>query len=147
LTWTYSGDPSASNRDKVRFLVHDTDTTRQLITDEEVAWALTDAGGNYYRAAATCCRVIGSEFAQSNVTVGDVAEVFFGADANWTTLAEEYDRKAAAVGSCPSPFLGGASVDRRRDNAADTDRTLPRSWFGQFDDPPIRLTSTSTSQP
>jgi hypothetical protein len=62
-------------------------------------------------------------------------------------LAAEYERRAVAVGSCPSPFLGGSSVDRRRDNATDTDRTAPRSWFGQFDYRPVRLTSTSTSQP
>lgn len=41
MTWTYSGNPTSSDRDAVRFLVADTDSTDPLITDEEIAYLLT----------------------------------------------------------------------------------------------------------
>lgn len=147
LTWTYSStSASLSLKDRVRFLVRDTDTTHQLVQDEEINWALTDVGNNYYAAAATVCRTIGASLRSADmVTVGDVTEKGTQSK-DWMDLADEYDRKAVAVGSCPSPFLGGSSVDRRKSNATDTDRTLPRVWFGQFDFPPVSLTSTSTSR-
>jgi hypothetical protein len=33
MTWSYSGDPSSSSTDAVRFLVGDTDTNDQLISN------------------------------------------------------------------------------------------------------------------
>jgi hypothetical protein len=36
MAWTYSGDPSTSDRDAVRFYVQDTDPDFQLIADEEI---------------------------------------------------------------------------------------------------------------
>jgi hypothetical protein len=41
MTWNYSGDPSASLRDTVRFLIGDTDPADPLISDEEIGYALT----------------------------------------------------------------------------------------------------------
>jgi len=47
MTWTYGGAPgtttSATRRDAVRLLVGDTDTTDQQITDEEIAFGLSQA--------------------------------------------------------------------------------------------------------
>ena len=40
MTWSYSGDPSASSLDEVRFLVGDTDSTEQLVQNEEIAYAI-----------------------------------------------------------------------------------------------------------
>lgn len=39
--WTYDGDPMGDRKDEVRFLVGDTDTTEQLVTDEEVNFVLS----------------------------------------------------------------------------------------------------------
>lgn len=39
-TWTYSGDPTASQRDEVRFLVQDTDEDLPLLLDAEVDYLL-----------------------------------------------------------------------------------------------------------
>lgn len=144
-TWTYSGSPGTDLKDRVRFLVGDTDITNQLISDEEILWALSDRANNYYGAAATCCRVLGSRANDANkVTVGDVTEegASGGANKSWADLADIYDRQAVAVGSCPAPFLGGASITRKDSNAADTDRTRPRFTFGQFDNPDITPPST-----
>jgi hypothetical protein len=41
MSWTYAG-PSTSNKDAVRFLVGDTDSTAQLLSDEEITYLLTE---------------------------------------------------------------------------------------------------------
>lgn len=136
MTWTYSSTSSAlSLKDRVRFLVRDTDTTRQLVQDEEINWALADVGSNYYAAAATVCRTIAASQRDANsVTVGDVKEEG-GDSSDWLDLAADYERRAVTLVSCPAPFLGGSSIDRKRDNAGDTDRTRPSFVIAQFDNP------------
>jgi hypothetical protein len=64
MTWTYTGDPSVSDRDKVRFLIGDTDTTDQLINDEEIAWALDLTGDDIYQSAHDLCITLGAKFAR-----------------------------------------------------------------------------------
>ena len=46
MAWTYSGDPSSSARDAIRFLVGDTDTNDQLVTNEEIAWVNNQVSGS-----------------------------------------------------------------------------------------------------
>jgi len=41
MSWTYSGDPSASDLDMVRWLIGDTDERNQEQSDEEITAALT----------------------------------------------------------------------------------------------------------
>jgi len=50
LSWSYSGDPSASDLDRVRWLIGDTDEDHQEVTDEEIGAAL-DLTGNVIGAA------------------------------------------------------------------------------------------------
>ena len=45
MTWTYSGDPATNARDSIRFLVGDTDTNDQLVSDEEIAWTNSQVTG------------------------------------------------------------------------------------------------------
>lgn len=40
MTWTYSGDPSSSPKDELRFLIGDTDMNDQLLQDEELDFIL-----------------------------------------------------------------------------------------------------------
>lgn len=41
MAWSYSGNPGASNLDEVRFLIQDTDTDDQLLSDAEINYLLT----------------------------------------------------------------------------------------------------------
>jgi len=51
MTFTYSGDPSTSTRNYVRFLIHDTDSTDALFSDEELNYVITEWGSDAYSAA------------------------------------------------------------------------------------------------
>lgn len=131
-TWTYSGNPATDEKDAVRFLIGDTDGARQLISDEEILWALDDVG-NRYGAAAICCRIIGSDVqAAGKVTVGDMSQEGARDAHGWMELAERYEQRAVIVASPPTPFFGGESISRRRDVAADSDRRSPIFYRNQF---------------
>ncbi len=51
MTCSYSGDPSDSDKDAVRFLLQDTDCTNNIFEDEEIAFILGEEA-NIYTAAA-----------------------------------------------------------------------------------------------
>jgi hypothetical protein len=42
MTFTYSGDPTTSTRNKVRFLLNDTSSTDVLFSDEELDYLITE---------------------------------------------------------------------------------------------------------
>lgn len=44
MSWSYSGDPSTNEKDEVRFVIGDTETEMQLVTDEEIAYLLDEYG-------------------------------------------------------------------------------------------------------
>lgn len=74
MTWTYTGDPSSSERDAVRFLVADTDSTDPLISDEEITYLLS-LYTEPPHAAVGAARAIAAKFsreADQARTVGDL---------------------------------------------------------------------------
>jgi len=132
LTWTYDGDPSANDRDAVRFLSGDTDTTDQLVTDEEIAWLLTE-NPNVYSAAAEACRAIASAFARfSDKSVGDISE-------SASQKAEAYTKRAddLEAGIMVIPSFGGLSISEKETLDQDTDAVQPSFRIGQDDHPEI----------
>jgi len=62
--WTYGGDPSASLRDEVRFRAGLTDKNDQIVSDEEIEFALTTAGDDTVEAAALVCDHVAQIFAR-----------------------------------------------------------------------------------
>lgn len=55
MTWSYSGDPSTTPKDKVRFLIGDTEQNDPLLQDEEINFALTLTSDDAAKAAVKCC--------------------------------------------------------------------------------------------
>lgn len=75
MTWTYSGNPGSSVRDEVRFLIQDTDTNDQLLTNEELDYLVT-AYGDAYGAAVAAVGVLiatASRAVEESKTVGDLS--------------------------------------------------------------------------
>lgn len=74
-TWSYSGDPNSSNRDKVRFLIGDTDPGRQWLNNAEIDEALQDEPRIEF-AAANCVEAIIAKLkprGTGDVSRGDIA--------------------------------------------------------------------------
>lgn len=62
MTWTYSADPTSSNKDAVRWLIGDTNPEDQLLQDEEIAFNLTEVSDDVYRASANCAQNLAARF-------------------------------------------------------------------------------------
>lgn len=76
MTWSYSGDPANSANDKVRFLCGDTDTTNQQVSNEEIAFLLSEWNSNAYLSAAFACDAISGKYsakADLSRSVGDLS--------------------------------------------------------------------------
>lgn len=111
-TWSYSGDPSTSTLDAVRFLLGDTDPTFQLMQDAEVNYVITLAApiyNNDFMSASICADIIAGSLAREiaisadGVTAGaDQLQAKFQALA--VNLRKMYDR-IQGVGA--QPFVGG----------------------------------------
>lgn len=122
MTWTYTPDFD-TDRDQVRFFMGDTDTTDQLISDEEIAFAVTEEG-NLYEAAATLCEALAAEFARKvNRQVGDLRLSSEQQFEHYLELAGKLRRRA----STKSTNVLAPSISIADKNAAenDTDRVRP----------------------
>lgn len=76
MAWTYGGDPAANSRDKVRFLIGDTDTLNQLLQDAEITFLLNQWNSDAYVAAAHACDALAAKFAAKSDysrSVGDLS--------------------------------------------------------------------------
>jgi hypothetical protein len=129
MTWTYASNFSLS-RDKVRWLVGDTDTNDQLVTDEEIAFALTE-DSNVYTVAASVCESIAMKVGarltvNANGSKIDADEQY----KHWMDRASSLREKAVSSGV--ASFAGGLSIAGKDAVEDDTDRVAPsftRSLF------------------
>lgn len=135
MTWTYSGDPSSSDRDAIRFLIGDTETLDQLVTDEEIAYALTQQP-SINLAAALVCDAIAAKFArEADRRVGDVS-------LSASQRAEAYRTKARDLRtnglSLALPSFGGRSISEKETLDEDSDAVQPSFRIGQDDHPGVQ---------
>lgn len=141
MSWSYSpsdlNTTTASGRlYTVRLLVGDTDTTDQLVQDEEITFALSQTGDNAYSAAVWICRAIAAKFSRMVTTTLDGA-----LSANYSDRAKQYNQMAVQIeaqgkktsGKSLGIFAGGISVAAMGVVNADTDRVKPAFGVSQFD--------------
>lgn len=131
--WTYSGDPSLSTRDAVRFWIRDTDSSTPQLMDPEIDYVLTQFA-NPMLAAAQCCRNLQSKYAaKPSKSVGDLS-------ISWGEVAKQYDMLAKALEARGNtfglqPYSGGISWADRFAVDSDSDRVRPPFKVNQFDNP------------
>lgn len=127
MTWTYSGDPAAFPRDAVRFLIRDTDSTDQQLSDEEIAWLLAQNGNNVYKAAVGGARSVSARYSNQAVTktVGALSLSYQARSEHFETLAKTLQAQYLTVGAAFAPYAGGISVLDKEAMEADTDWDKP----------------------
>jgi hypothetical protein len=138
MTFTYSGDPSTTLRNKVRFLLNDTLVTDPLFTDEELDYLITEWGTDVYEICRAGAEVLASKFTRladsSHKTVGDLS-----ISLNYGKKAAEYRELAASFlnrrmrKSPPSPWASADNLNNSVDRLVDNYNT--EFWVGQFDNP------------
>ena len=131
MSWTYSGDPASTTRDAVRFMVGDTDTTEQLITDEEIAYLVTTHGSTN-RVASEAARAIAAKFARlMSRSVGGLSANFSAKYSQYLALANDLLGKDETVPV--SPYISGYGVSAKAAVEEDTDREPTFAKKGQHD--------------
>lgn len=130
MAWTYSGDPSASDRDHVRFLIGDVDSSEQLLTDEEIAFALTEEPAPRL-AAASCCDAIVAKWSRQ-VDTG-----MLSLNVNASQRIQNYRTLAAKLRADHykriTPRFLGQSIGTKDTLAGDTDVPQPAFATGMHD--------------
>lgn len=131
MTWSYT-NTLATNRDRVRHLIRDTDQSRQLLQNEEIDWHLTNST-NVWIVAAECCEVLAAKYARMiDRSAAGVSDSGSHNAEIWRALADQYRRRAA---STLSVFAGGRSVSGKADLQNDDDATQPAFSIGLDDAP------------
>lgn len=143
MTWTYDNFDLSTTSDtgrlnSVRLLIGDTDTTDQLVQDEEIIFALGENNDDVYLASSWLCRVISAKFARLVDTQLDgVLEAKYGQRAKQYALLavqmESLGRKSS--GRALGVSAGGISKTVMEAVDADPDRPVPAFRMGQFDNP------------
>lgn len=130
MSWSYSGDPSTSPKDEVRFLVGDTDSTKPLISDEEVNYTIAlvyaadpPASGNYL-PAAFCADSIASKSARSvDKSVGDLRISYSQQAKAFRDMAFQLRQRATLAGV--KVYAGGQLLGEKLGDYVNTD--LPQA--------------------
>ena len=135
MTWSYSGSPGDSDKDAVRFFIGDTDTTQQLLSDEEINYALTLHNGTFATAAFCIDRVMAANQLVDR-QVGDLRiSAQQHADQPLGIKRDMLNRSASTT----LPFFGGMTEASRELYDEDT-QLIQRPFIeGQFDNPPAKL--------
>lgn len=141
-TWTYSGDPSADDKDAVRFLCLDTNQNDQRLSDEEILYLLATQGGAY-RAASQAADMIAGQFAAA-ATEKQVGDLRLRYDARAAEMRQLAGSLRARANAGAVPMFGGGSIQRKNDVEALVDRVPPRFERDLFS--PLSLDHTNVSE-
>ncbi len=126
ITWTYSGDPSASSREAVRYMIGDTNYSDQLLSDQEIDYQLTQSG-SIAIAASDCCLAIAARFARCiDKSVGSLSRTFSQKHQHYLQLSADLSKKGSA--SPVAPWASGWSRSGKEavDDNTDRERTFAR---------------------
>lgn len=143
MTFTYSGTPSTSQRDAIRFLLNDTDSTDVLLQDEEISF-LVATWIDTFEAARGGAEVIASRFTRDadNVskTVGDISisKSFSGKAKQYRELAKSLFEQRMRL-SPPAPTINPQAIESTINRSPFTPTT--DFYLGEFDNPTNGLSS------
>lgn len=121
MTWTYVG-PATNDKDRIRFEIGDTISTRPLLTDEEISYTLT-IESSILGAAAKCCEAIAMKYAgDASKEIGKLRIWAQDRAENYSKKAKELRKKAMGYNL---PYVGGISQAEALADKADLNRVQP----------------------
>lgn len=141
MTWSYTGNPSDSNKDEVRFLIGDTDFDDQLVEDEEINYAIAVEANNTL-AAIRIARALAGKFSRKvDKSVGDLRLSYSQQAKNFRELAK-FLENSNSTATIPIPYAGGISRSNKKTVREDSDRVPGSFSRGMHDDPGIPYPQT-----
>ena len=123
MSFSYSGDPLNSDKDKVRFLVGDTDAGSPLLEDAEVMY-LIESEGTALAASIAAAIGIAAKFSRlMDESAGDVSKSYSQRHEHYLKLSSSLRQRNAE--KCVVPFAGGISESDKTILETDTDVVQP----------------------
>lgn len=139
MTWSYSGDPSASLLDEMRFILGDTtpsnglNPNNELLQNEEINYALNKYP-DFFTAAVVLCEAIIAKFTRMvDEKTGDEAVTASQRAAQYRNMAADLRQKIGF--NSLQLYAGGASKTENEKSECDTDRVKPQFDIGLTDNP------------
>lgn len=119
---SYSGSPSDSNLDEVRFLLGDTDESNELLSDDEVEYLLNEHGtpikASYHGALTLAAQYAG----KADVAIGTARITYAGISDRFVALAKSFADRGGAIG------VSSVSVGAPWAGNTDTPLTMTAEW-------------------
>lgn len=143
MSWSYNPSDlvttTPSGRlNSVRLLIGDTDTTDQIMQDEEVVFALAQTNNNIYYAGSWACHMIASKYSRlvdtrlegaGETKYSDMAAKYITMSDHLNDLGKRTNGKSLGISA------GGIKVADMLVAEQDTTRVQPRVTIKQFDNP------------
>jgi hypothetical protein len=132
MSFSYSGDPSASPLDELRFWIGDTDSTDAQLSDQEVKYLLRSNNDSVTAAAIEACRRLISKYSRYvDQKTGDI-------DIKYSQKIGQLEATISHIraGMNPVPYAGGISQSDIETVQDDDDRQGPVFSLGMMDNPP-----------
>ena len=96
MTFSYSGNPSSSSLDLVRFLLQDTDSTDVLLSNEEINYLIA-TWTNPYEVARVGAETISGQFTR----LADSTSMSMSGKLERSVLRKRSKGKSCSIGSTP----------------------------------------------
>lgn len=126
MAFTYV-NPSSGNRDKVRFLIGDTDSNEQHFSDEEISYLLTTWGDNVFDAAIAGAEILSGRYAHLtnySRSIGDLSiSEQYGASAQEFRELANLLRKQKEDLYPPTPKINAQAIMSTGDKTVTTYKT------------------------
>jgi hypothetical protein len=130
-SWSYSGDPSTSTRDAVRFYVGDTVEASPLYSNAEIDFAIAQSGGAQSAAASL---LMGLATRYANLVDKAVGDLRISLSQRYKQyLAQAKQMRTAGATAGMRPYTGGVSVVDKNTVVMNSDRVQQVFVMGQFD--------------
>ena len=146
MTWSYQ-DTMPRAIDKVRFYVGDTNSADQLLSDEEITFALAESGGNVRQAASLCATRKATEWSRlSDLKEGQLSISYSQRSKQMLTAAEAIID--ASITLDPAiPFAGAVFIADKQGVEQDTTLVEPSFGVDMMDtEPVISLSKSHTTR-
>lgn len=130
--FTYTGDPSASELQEVRFYTGDTNRNRPLLHDKEILFAISKYPNPLIAAAVLCEHLMGRFASEADVRVGEVSKSFSKISEAFKKKADQLRTEAASGATVSFPATRHSTKDPLDE---DEDLTRPSFAIGMADNP------------
>jgi len=128
MAWSYSGNPSSSPLDELRFKIGDTDPAAPIFSDEELEYILTNNGGNMMASCTQCVQAAIAKYGRLK------DEVVGGLQAKYQQIYENYQRMWQDImngtsifgANLVNVFAGGLLIDDKLSQYDDTSKIQPK---------------------